>query len=179
MQNTNHWENFRQRQCHIFLAFLTSSGEEDCNFSPNWNLMLRPQAGEMVGIPIITGEGSGLDHTSRPVSHGVLLSTPVRLTCLRVRLTHSPPHTACTETSFVAGVESVWEAPPIGAILSSILGFIVETTTGRVQLLNNLCSKYPLLVSVTFYFLLLVWVTVFVLRVRLPCASLEISEFDT
>ena len=34
--------------------------------------------------------------------------------------------------------------------------FVARTTTGRVRLLNNFCSEFPLIVSVTFYFPLLV-----------------------
>ena len=66
---------------------------------------------------------------------------PVRLTGLGVRLTHALPHAASGMTSFVAGVESVQEAPPIAAIISSILGSIVGTKTGRVWLLKTIIEK--------------------------------------
>ena len=55
---------------------------------------------------------------------------PTLLTCLRVMLTHAPLHTASVTTSFISGVKSICGAYRIGAILWSILGFIVGPTTG-------------------------------------------------
>ena len=87
---------------------------------------------------------------------GVIPLTPVLLTFRRFLLTHTLPDAASATTSFVAGVKSVCGTTTIGAIFWSILGFIIGTTTGRVQLLNNFSSNSPLLVSLTFSFLFLV-----------------------
>ena len=117
----------------------------------------------MVLLSIRTEFGAGLDLTDMPVSPGVLLSLSVCLTCLGFWLTHAQLHTASATGSFVAGVKIVLEFPIFVVILSSILGSIVGTRTGRVQLLYNFCCTFPLLVCIKFPFPSLVWVTVFVL----------------
>ena len=67
---------------------------------------------------------------------GVLPLTSVRLSYRGFLLTYAPPGDVFPTNSFVAGVKSVCGVNTIGLILWSILGLIVGTTTGMVQLLN-------------------------------------------
>ena len=83
-----------------------------------------------------------MDLTAIPVSHGVLLLTPVRLAFLGVQLTHAPMHAMSATTSFVAGVKSICESPPIVEILLLILGFIVGTTIGRVHIIKTFSETF-------------------------------------
>ena len=140
---------------------------------------MRPQGEKVETIPIGNEEGSCLILTALQMLHGVLPSTPFLIDCREALLTHVPPHAASAKTSFVSGVKSVYSATTISTILCSIFGFVVGTTTGRVRLLNILCSKFPLLVSETFPFPLLVWVTVFGSRVESSCESLEVAVSDS
>ena len=107
-------------------------------------------------IPMITGEGACSKRTVLQTSHGVLLLTPIFITCRGVLLTHAPPHATSATTSFVSDIKSAYGAATIGTILGSILRFIVWTTIERVRLLNIFYSIFLLLVSVTFSFLFLV-----------------------
>ena len=179
MQNPDHRANFHQGQRPNFWVFLPKAGDADFRLFATWRIPPRPKGGKVGTLPIIYGDGAYFTLKELQTSSVVLLLTPVLFTCHGVRLTHAPLHTAYGMTSFVAGVGRVWEALPISAILSSILGFIVGTTTGRLRLLNKSCPKFLLLVSVTFSFPLLVWVAVFGSRVILPCLSLVVAEFDT
>ena len=94
--------------------------------------------------------------TAIQTSSGVLPLIPALITCRRVLLTYASPNAACTTIYFVSDIKSVCGAAIIVTILRSILRFIVGTTAGRFWLLNIFCSKFPLLVSVTSFFLLLV-----------------------
>ena len=108
----------------------------------------------------------------------MLLSTTVLINHRGVLSVHSLHYAASATTSFVTDIKSVYGATTIDAILWSILSFVVRTTTGRVRLLNNFCSKFPLLVSVTFSLPFLVWVTVFGSNVGSPCVSLAFDVPD-
>ena len=133
----------------------------------------------MVGLPIRTGEWAGLDLTSIPLLPGVILSLPVRITCLGVWLTCALLRATYARTPSVTVINSVWEAPPTIAILSSILGSVVGTMIGRVQLLNNFYIKILFLVYVTLASLSLLWVTFFGLLAGSPFASFAVADFDT
>ena len=104
----------------------------------------------MANISIRTWEGTFLTLTELKTLPGVLLSTTVLINHRGVLSVHSLHYAASATTSFVTDIKSVYGATTIGAILRSILSFVVRTTTGRVRLLNDFCSKFPLIVSVTF-----------------------------
>ena len=76
---------------------------------------------------------------------GVIQPIYVLITCRGVLLIRALPT-----------ANSVWGANEVGAIPWSIPGFIAGGKTGMVQLLNNVCSKLPLLARVTVPFPLLV-----------------------
>ena len=105
--------------------------------------------------------------------------TPVLITFCGFLLIHVPPDAVSVTTSFVAGAKSVCGANAIGATPWSITRFIVRGKTAMVWLLNNICSKFPLLARVTVSFPLLVLVTVSGLCVRSPCESLALDVFDS
>ena len=107
---------------------------------------MSPKSGEVSIIPIRTGDGGSTTLTEWNFLTGVLPSTPVWFTFHGILLTHVPPDAAYARTYFVAVVKSVCGDNSICATLLSILGFIVRTATGMVQLLNNFCSKFLLLV---------------------------------
>ena len=96
-------------------------------------------------IPLYWGELTETSHSCGLVTH-----LPNLLTRPGVQITCALMHAASVMTYFVVGVESAWGVPPQVATLSSIRGSIVVVMIGRVELINNFCYKYLLLVSVTF-----------------------------
>ena len=106
----------------------------------------------------------------------MLLSALVLLTRRRVLFFHARPDTASVTNSFIAVIKSVSGTNTISAIHCSIPGFISGGKTGMVRLLKNNCSKFPLLVRVTFSIPLLVRVTVSIFCVRSRCASIAVAS---
>ena len=162
-----------------FWLFPTKAGGGGLPFI--FNLQDRIDATGWESVNYFNQEWGGIIFNANSIMNDTWNSSvnPVRITCRLVLLTYAPPNASSATTSFVVGVNSICGANTIGTILSSILGFIFWTKTGMVRLLNNVCSKFLLLVWVTVSFLLLVWVTVLGFHVRLPCASFAVSVFDS
>ena len=72
---------------------------------------------------------------------GVLLLTPVVLTCHGVLDINAPSDTMCANISFISGVRSVGGAN----LVATIPGLIVRGKIGVVQQLNMFCSKITFL----------------------------------
>ena len=155
--------NFWPMEVSNLLDFMRS-GEVDCRLFPISGIMLRPQGEALVPIiPIRYGEEVSLIPQSWPMFPGLVLLTPVLLTCRSVLLVHAFPDAASANISFDAGAISVYGTSTIGFVGGGWTG-----TSLMVRQVNTFSSKI----------LLLVWVTVSGLLVILPCASLLVALFN-
>ena len=138
--------NFTSTKASNFWVCPTKPGAADfCLFPICW-ITLRPQGGEVVIVPIKIGEVVSTMLTALQMSPGVIPLMPFLLTRREVLLTYTPPDVTSTATLLVAGNKSFCGANIIGAIPWSIPELIDGGKTRIVQLLNNFCSKLPLLV---------------------------------
>ena len=155
--------NCRPMEVSNLLGFLIF-GEVDCRVFPISRIMLRPQGGSVVPIiPIRSGEEFSLIPQSWPMFPGVVLSTPILLTCHSVLLVHMFPDVASAKISFTAGIRSVYGVREIG-----FAGEGWKGTSLMVSQLNEFSSKIPFFV----------WINLSGLLIILPCASLLVALFN-
>ena len=147
----------------------------DRRISPISWLTLRPQ-GRSVSpmIPIRSGEEFSLIPQALSMFHGVVLLTPILITCRGILLVHTLPNVASANIFFATGVISVYGASKIGFSSRVWTG-----TSPMVRHLNIFAPKILLVVRVTMSGPLLVWETGSRSLVRLPCTSLAVALFNS
>ena len=164
MSGANRWlVNCRSMEVSNSLEFI-KSGIAGCLLLPISGLTLRPQGGAVVPIiPIRVWEEVLLISQAWTIFPGVVPLTPFLLTWWGVLLVHALPNVSSVNIFFAAGVIGICGASTI--VFSS--GGWIETSP-MVRPLNKFWSKI----------LLLMWVTVSVLIVRSPYASLAFTLFN-
>ena len=150
-------------------------GDVYCRFLVMSCLPLLPVIGGTTMPPIRTGPLSRGGLTTTSTSRVVVPFLHVLFTCPGVCIMRALMRTASLITLFVVGVMISWGVPEN---LSVIRGSFIVVVIGRVRLLNNLCCKFPFLVSLTFlFFPSLVWLAAFGLLAGSPFALFSSDSY--